>query len=114
MVAMPKNVFGLRLDSAMKTRGWTQGQLEHYSGVGQSHISQIVRGETRPRIDKAVALARALGVSLDWLAGLPPQPGVDSLEPDAQELVEAYHRLDEAHRQVVLNMVRDLAGKGSR
>lgn len=62
-------------------------------------------------MDTAIALADALGVSLDWLAGLPPQPGVDTLEPDARELVEAYSRLDEAHRAVVLNMVRDLAGK---
>lgn len=95
----------------MRRRRWTQGQLEHASGVSQQHISQIARGERIPGIAALTKLAKALGVSLDWLAGLPPQPGVDTLEPDARELVEAYSRLDEAHQAVVLNMVRDLAGK---
>ena len=108
-----RNEFGRKIEEALTVRDWTQGQLELRSGVGQSHISQIVRGKTRPRIDIAAALARALGVSLDWLAGVPPRPGGDPLEPDEQELVEAFRRLDMAHRAVVLNMVRGLGAKGS-
>ena len=56
------------------------------------------------------ATADALGVSLDWLAGR-DRKHQPELTPEQEELVEAYNRLDEAHRSVVLNMVRDLAGK---
>lgn len=106
---MRDNTFGARLGQVIEQRELTQGQVELKTGLGQGHISQIISGKRRPRIDIAVALARALGVSLDWLAGLPPQPGVDTLEPDARELVEAYSRLDEAHRQVVLLLAQGLA-----
>lgn len=111
MTAMGKDrdVFGPRVESALRARGWTQGQLAHFSGVGQSHISQIIKGTTRPRIDIAASLARALGVSLDWLAGLPPQPGVETLTPEERELVEAFAKLDAAHRQLALDIVKGFA-----
>ena len=102
--------FGQRLDQVLTSRQWTQGQLATYSGVGQSHISQIIRGLKTPRLDVAAALARALDVSLDWLAGLPPrEPG--ALEPDEEELLKAYKELDDAHQGVVLNMTRGLGEK---
>lgn len=102
--------FGRRVEQLLASRQWTQGQLSAYSGIGQSHISQVIRGLKTPRLDVAMALARALDVSLDWLAGLPPQePGI--LEPDEEELLKAYKALDEAHRKVVLGLARDLGEK---
>ena len=107
---MKTHVFGQRLDQVLTSRQLTQGQLSTYSGVGQSHISQIIRGLKTPRLDVAMALARALDVSLDWLAGLPPrEPGV--LQPDEEELVKAYRALDDAHQSAVLGLARDLGKK---
>ncbi len=91
----------------MLARNWTQSDLARYSGLRQAHISQIINAERRPRFELMIPLARALDVSLDWLAGLPPkEPGV--LEPDEEELLKAYQALDDAHRKVVLDMVRGL------
>ena len=102
--------FGQRINDALTARGWSQKRLEIRSGVSQQHISQIVNGERKPGITTVVKLARALDVSLDWLAGLPPrEPG--ALEPDEEELLKAYRELDEAHQGVVLNMVRGLGEK---
>ncbi len=110
MAPMGDNTFGARLGQIIAQRDLTQGQVELKTGLGQGHISQIIAGKRRPRIDIATALADALNVSLDWLAGRerrhqPP------LAPDQQALLEAYARLAEGHKAAVLNMVRELAGK---
>lgn len=114
-----------KLRALLTRRNWSDKQASVRAGVSRSTISTYFREPDRDLLfNNMVALARALGVSLDWLAGLPPQPGVSldwlagrdrkhqpELTPEQEELVEAYNRLDEAHRSVVLNMVRDLAGK---
>ena len=104
---MKTHGFGQRLDQVLTSRELTQGQLSTYSGVGQSHISQIIRGLKTPRLDVAMALARALDVSLDWLADLPPREP-RALEPAEEELLKAYRELDDAQQMVILSMVKGL------
>lgn len=89
---------GLRLQEALDVRGFTQGQLELKAGVTQQHISMIITGERKsPGIEKLAAIARALDVSLDWLAfGRTRDPAV--LTPDEDELLRAYRTLREAGR----------------
>ena len=107
---MDTKQIGQRVNDAMLARQWTQSDLAERSGLRQAHISQIINAERRPRFELMIPLARALGVSLHWLAGMEPkEPGV--LEPDEEELLKAYGALDEAHRKVVLNMVRGLGEK---
>ena len=55
-----------RLKHARKAREWTQGKLASESGVNQSDISKIERGDTL-RPTGLLALANALGVSPYWL-----------------------------------------------
>ena len=88
---------GARIQMALELKGFSQGQLAHKSGVNQSHISMILAGKRSPGTDKLIAIARALDVSLDWLAGLPPRtPG--ELAPDEEDLLTAYRTLREAGR----------------
>jgi transcriptional regulator with XRE-family HTH domain len=81
-----------RLAVALELRGWSQGQLAARTAhlgarVSQSHISMILRGEREPGIKTMEVLARALGVSIDWLCGLPPREG-SVLEPDEDALLK--------------------------
>jgi transcriptional regulator with XRE-family HTH domain len=64
-----------RLKSARKTRDLRQKQLEEISGIPQNTISRIELGKN-PEISTRtlVALARALGVSADYLLGLKDEP----------------------------------------
>jgi Helix-turn-helix len=50
-------------------RSWTQGNLAAASGAHQSDISQYLNGLVEPRTGRLVALAKALGVTCDWLLG---------------------------------------------
>lgn len=62
---MEKNL-AQRLRDARKMRGLTQVQLANASGIKQSDISKIERGETL-RPTGVIALAQVLNVSPHWL-----------------------------------------------
>lgn len=48
----------------------TQKQIANAVGVSSQTVSGWEAGEKLPTVDKAVALAEELGVSLDWLVGV--------------------------------------------
>jgi phage repressor protein C with HTH and peptisase S24 domain len=56
-----------RLKYARNRRGWTQGQLAVASDVSQGTIGNIESGNRQARAS-LIKIARALGVSYDWLA----------------------------------------------
>ncbi len=61
--------FSRRLSAAMKARGHTISSLAQAIGVTHSSIYGYIEGKRLPRADYMVAMAEALGVSLDWLVG---------------------------------------------
>lgn len=103
-----KNTLGRRIEALLIQRNWTQGQLATYSGLSQSHISQIIDGKRRPRFDLVVKIADALDVSLDWLAGR-PERNPDALAPDEAELLRLYRQLkNESFKRVALENLRNM------
>lgn len=67
--------FSTRLAKIRKHRKLTQEQLEELSGVSRCQISLYERSDRLPTLQSAIALADALDVSLDWLAGRTTQKG---------------------------------------
>jgi transcriptional regulator with XRE-family HTH domain len=60
------------LRSARERAGWTREALAYHSGVTWSAIAQIESGRRQDvRLSSLAALAAALGVSVDYLAGAP-------------------------------------------
>lgn len=65
-----------RLARARRVRGLTQAALGRTAGVPHAMmISGWERGVNLPRVDYLTAVARELGVSLDWLCGLTERGG---------------------------------------
>lgn len=67
-----------RLAAARQFAGLSARALDRLAGLGEGHVSMIESGR-RPRIEAgtAEALARVLGLSLDWLlagSGKAPRP----------------------------------------
>ncbi|WP_435005137.1 helix-turn-helix domain-containing protein [Tundrisphaera lichenicola] len=60
--------FPQKLDFLIGLRGTNQSQLSRKTGISQSAISEMTKGKRRVYMDQAFELARALGVSLDYLA----------------------------------------------
>src|SRR5438105_15524308 len=56
--------------SARERAGWSREALAHYSGLSWAAIAQIESGRRQEvRVSSLLALAGALGVSVDYLAG---------------------------------------------
>lgn len=68
-------------------RKWTQADLRRAIGdtASASIVSDWFKGDRKPNLDAAVLLAKALEVSLDWLADdatdMPPQPREAAARP---------------------------------
>jgi transcriptional regulator with XRE-family HTH domain len=67
---MNYQIFTERLRSARLKRNWSQATLAEKVGTFQSYISALEQGK-RPGIEATTffRLAKALGVSAEWLAG---------------------------------------------
>ena len=60
---------GARITVAREAAGLTQRELAERAGLTQHvSVSRYERGVARPDLETAARLARALEVSLDWLA----------------------------------------------
>jgi len=70
--------FGERLKQARLARGWSQAELKRQCGVPQGLISRMEHGLVKePGLTVLRRLARALGVTADFLVGIydePPDP----------------------------------------
>ena len=62
-----------RIYYAMEKRDMSQADIARRSGLSTAVVSQICSGKTKdPHFDKVVLIAKALNVSLDYLAGFKP------------------------------------------
>lgn len=48
--------------------GWNQQKLSRASGVSDSEVSRILAGKSNPGLENAQRLAKAVGLSLDYMA----------------------------------------------
>jgi transcriptional regulator with XRE-family HTH domain len=63
--------FAERVRLLRHQRGWSLERFSTLCGVSRSMLSQIERGDTNPTVAVALAIATALGVSLDTLVMAP-------------------------------------------
>jgi len=90
--------FGQRLSQARKEQDLSQEALGERIDTTGVAIGRYERGEVTPSVEIATRLAKALGVSLDYLVGLADEP----LETDTLQRVLQVQRLKEEDRQHVL------------
>lgn len=62
------NIFAMRMKEARVKKEISQAELSRITGIAPATLSSYEKGKN-PTIDKALNIANALGVSLDWLCG---------------------------------------------
>ena len=74
------NLFSERLKAARQQKGISQAELAQAVGVTAATISSYENQKNAkiPALDKAFAMAEALGVGLDWLCGYENNNAVDA------------------------------------
>ena len=68
--------FGRRLRKAREAKGWSTEKLAGESGISFGSVYAYENGKREPKVTQALAVARALGVSLDDLMA-----GIDEPSP---------------------------------
>jgi transcriptional regulator with XRE-family HTH domain len=76
---LPLRTFGKRLRIARIERNLSQvelrAEMEKYGvTIGQTYISELERSDKAPSLPVAAGMAKALGVSLDYLGMITDQP----------------------------------------
>ena len=102
----------VKLKNLMNGQGLNGQKLARMSQVSDSEISRILQGKSRPGLDNALRLARALGVSLDYLAddkleAEPPAPA-DALSSDERKVVGVIQKIGSPEVLTILENVRFL------
>lgn len=84
-----------KLSSLLKTRRMSQMRLSGLTGIAQPSISAMRLGERRPYMDQGLNLARALGVSLDYLAddSLDLEPSAEAVTKDEARVLKLFRIL---------------------
>lgn len=99
-----------RLEKLIAVRGISQRELADQAKVSRSHITMLLNGERKDMTFKRVsAVAKVLGISLDWLAtGETCQP--QQLDPYEQELLDAFRSVsNQDSRLLMLDLMKHQA-----
>src|SRR5436305_9366754 len=104
----------MKLEEKLQTRmvrlGLNGQRLARDSKVSDSEISRILAGKSRPGLENAFKLARALGVSLDYLADdsleTDPLQKADPLTQEEREVLDLAYGIGPARAARILDIVR--------
>jgi transcriptional regulator with XRE-family HTH domain len=101
-----------KLQTLMARKGLNGQRLARLSQVSDSEISRILQGKSRPGLDNALRLARAVGVSLDYLADdeieVEPAAPADPLSVEERKILNLIPKLGCPEALTILENARFL------
>jgi len=95
--------FGINLALVRKDKNITQQALSDATGFDKRMISRWESNNTKPNIEAAALIAKALNVSLDALTGLK-----DASNTDSDKLLSLAKKLKKEHLKAVLLIMEGL------
>jgi transcriptional regulator with XRE-family HTH domain len=99
-----------KLQMLMARRNLNGQKLARLSFVSDSEISRILQGKSRPGLDNAFRLAKAVGVSLDFLADdtldVEPTPPGDKLSAEDRKILSIAQKIGCADVVTILELLR--------
>jgi transcriptional regulator with XRE-family HTH domain len=92
----------------MEARGINQKWLADAANTTEATISRYVNGVHKPNIDIVVDIAKALGVSVDYLLGLTSVSAYkEERNPELRLLTSCYSKASERDRKLIWGILED-------
>lgn len=109
---MPKQEFAARLHQALDSRGapprhYGRGaEVARRCGISPTAAAKWLNGESYPDLERAIALAEWLGVSVEWLYTGRGARDVARPDPAISEVVELFSGLPTEQRNAALEFLK--------
>jgi transcriptional regulator with XRE-family HTH domain len=107
---------GHKLHELRAAKNFSQGDIEHRTGLLRCYVSRVENGHTIPSLDTLRKWAAALEVEMYQLffegEGKPraaSQKGTSALGSEERNLVESFTRLDKKDRSFLISLARKMA-----
>ncbi len=101
-----------KLQILMNRHSLNGQKLARLSQVSDSEISRILQGKSRPGLDNAFRLAKAVNVSLDYLADdsldMDASQPADLLSPEERKILNLVQKIGASETLAILENVRFL------
>ena len=89
-----QNIIALNIRNMLHERNMTQRTLSELTGITRSTLARILGDESDPSLEQGILIAKALGVSLDSLAGIAAESTESTpVEVMADTAINAYTEL---------------------
>lgn len=96
--------FWAKTNSLIKERKTTQRAVSKTCGLAERRIETMVSTKRLPNIFIGCHIAKALGVTVEYLV-----TGADGLTADERELLAAYRRIDDNNKAAAVGSVAGIA-----
>ena len=93
---------GSKISLLRKEKGWSQGDLAEQIGASREIIGKYERNENSPSLKMALKMAKAFGVTVDFLLG---EGEYSSYDKDTVERIKNIQEMDSNTRSVLFNVI---------
>jgi transcriptional regulator with XRE-family HTH domain len=102
-----------KLTNLRKQQGWSQTELGERAKVHIAHISRLENGKSQPSVDMLFRLAKAFGVTMDYLMDEEADEAVpvSILDKTMVDRIQLVDTLDEQDRQTIINVIDSMLTK---
>ncbi|MCK4260732.1 MAG: helix-turn-helix domain-containing protein [Halanaerobiales bacterium] len=100
---------GERLKQARKQKELTLVQVENLTGISQSYLSKIERGQRKkPSLELISELAKLYNVDLNWLIEGFKENGIndENIRNKIETIVEQLNYVSEKDLEIILNIIK--------
>jgi transcriptional regulator with XRE-family HTH domain len=93
---------GSKISLLRKEKGWSQGDLAEQIGASREIIGKYERNENSPSLEMALKMAKAFGVTVDFLLG---EGEYSSYDKDTVERIKNIQEMDSNTQSVLFNVI---------
>lgn len=97
---------GERIKHMRRQLGYSQQQLADLACISQMQISRYEQDAAMPTSEVIVNMARALGVSTDWLLGVSDAIGLDGLSELEKQALSLFRSKSPDRQTAVIEILR--------